>query len=272
MPHHRQFRRRDVLRWLGASAAVIAGGEALRRPAFARETPASIPVPPTFMLHSRHRYLLPRLLDTLMASGYHGVTYADLESAITGQADLPPRPIIITIDDLELVNGNPSFETFRAMKNTLVLHGFKGVFAMITSPLLPQNADWWAEIVSWRDEGIEFATHTSFHSNLNNGAFAQKDYDDEIVASARMITERTGQPVRALITPFGSGYDRQSKTIHPLVLESCRTAGIRFVVGIVEGRVPVPLNPAPDDVFYLGRIQPGIDDTLTGALFELNHW
>jgi peptidoglycan/xylan/chitin deacetylase (PgdA/CDA1 family) len=232
----------------------------------------TVPTPPTLMLHSRHRYLLPRLLDALSADGYEGITFSDLAARLDLAAELPPKPVIITIDDLSLVHGNPSYETFCAMKDALVERGWKGVFSVVTGPHLPQDDDSWQAAAAWAEHGIELVTHGSYHSNLDNEALTDAELTEEIGGSADMIRERTGQPVPALVTPFGSGYSRAKHAINPRVVAACQQAGIRFVVGIVEGRAPLDVLPENETVYYLGRVPPGIDNSVGGALYEVAHW
>jgi peptidoglycan/xylan/chitin deacetylase (PgdA/CDA1 family) len=262
-----EISRRDFLKWGGAALLSVT-----MQPWGSPKGAQEIPAPPIFMLHSRHRGLLPRLLDALIGEGYQGITFLDLEQALSGRLELPPQPILITIDDLELARGEPGFEAFTAMKDALVERQFKGVFALITAPQAQQNDDWWAEIATWPAQGIEFATHTAYHSNLDNPTFTADDYYEEIVVSARVIRARAASPVTALVTPYGSGYDYAADSIRPGVLQACQEAHLRFVVGIVGGRVPIPLNPPPDAVIYLGRMPPGIDGTVDSSLYELHHW
>jgi len=229
-------------------------------------------MPPTIMLHSRHARLLPRLIDALAAEGYEGVTFRDLEYTLCQDASLPPKAVMLTIDDLSMVRGNPSFETFRGMKDALVERGWRGVFGVITGPHLPQNEVWWDEVAVWGEQGIELATHTAYHSNLNDPALTAEDFEAEIVGSAQTICQRTGQPVHALVTPFGSGYNRTTGALHPLICAMCQQARIRFVSGIVEGHGPLPASVGDSDVIYTGRVPPGIDGTLESTLFEVHHW
>lgn len=261
--------RREFLQWLTASMAFI-GGDILQ--VHSQDTPKLLPAPPTLMFHSRHRWLLPEIINWLLADGFTGITYLDLDKILHGAMPLPEKPIIITIDDIAMDKGNPNFATFVAMHDTLVQANFAGVFGVITRPDWQQAADRWAQIAEWQNQHIELATHTATHRVLDNPQWVDADYDVEIVASAQMITERIGQPVKTLITPYGSGYNQQQNQLNPAVIAACQRAQIRFVVGIVEGRQPLALNPATDDVLYLGRTVPGPDDTLSGAQTGIANW
>lgn len=252
--------------FLGLSVMAVAGQFNMARAV----SPLMVPVPPILMLHSRHRWLLPRLLDALIKEDYTGITFADLEAALDGAA-LPANPVIITIDDLCMVKGSPSFETFVAMKDSLVERDFKGAFSIVTIPDKPQNDTWWDDLAGWHEQGIELTTHTSNHLNLDDPTLTVDEFRDEISGSAAFIQDRTGQPVRALVTPFGSGYDRPNDVVTPPVAQACAAANIPFVVGIVEGREPIS-RPAADGVIYLGRVPPGVDNTVGGAMYEVRNW
>jgi peptidoglycan/xylan/chitin deacetylase (PgdA/CDA1 family) len=234
--------------------------------------PEMIAVPPSLMLHSRHRWILPDILEYLAEDGYTGITYNDLDLAIAGEITLPEKPILITIDDLSPVRGNPSHSYFAAMKDSLVEFGFKGTFAVNTWPDDEPDEAQWEEIAGWPDDGIALETHAAHHSNLDDPNFTESDYQIEIVDSAQYIAQWTQVPVRALVTPYGSGYDHETGMINPNVVAACLQADIRFVVGIIGGRDPIPKNTAPDEVLYVGRVGPGLTDDLFGARYEIEHW
>jgi len=78
--------------------------------------------------------------------------------------------------------------------------------------------------------------------------------------------------VRALVLPFGNGHCARTGETDPRIVAACQGAGLRFVVGITGGRAPLPVDSAPDDVLYVGRVGPGVSDNAWGALHELAHW
>lgn len=231
-----------------------------------------IPIPPSLMLHSRHHKQFPELLDYLVNRGYEGITYDTFYRAALGELALPARPFLLSIDDLSMTKGNPAFKVFRKMKNTLDHYNFKATFGIITRPDVPQDDDLWAEVSAWGGDGYGLESHTSYHSNLNDPSWIEQDYQAEIVDSARVIRLRTGQPVRALITPFGSGYDTEHGVLNPMVADACRKAKIPFVAGIVGGRESIQLPFIQQEVYYCGRCSMGIDDTNAGGIFEIEHW
>ena len=278
MANNRPLNRREFLRLIAAGAVLTLNTPLIRLSANTDEENEQIPppemiaVPPSLMLHSRHRWILPDILEYLAEEGYAGITYNDLDLAIAGEIILPEMPILITIDDLSPVRGNPSHTYFRAMKDSLVEYGFKGTFAINNWPEDEPDEAQWQEIAGWVADGIALETHAAHHSNLDNPNFTENDYEIEIVESAQYIAQWTQVPVRALVTPYGSGYDHETHAINPNVVAACQQTDIRFVVGIIGGRDPIPKYTDPDEVLYVGRVGPGLTNDLVGARYEIEHW
>lgn len=267
-----QWSRRNFLKAMTGAALMAAAG-ALPSQVFASGTEATnIQVPRSLMLHSRHQKQMPELMDFLCEQGYTGITYEDLYQAAVNGQKLPQNPFLLTIDDLSMSVGVPSFKIFEKMKTTLDEYQFKATFAIITRPDLPQDDDLWAEVTAWGAAGYGLENHTSYHSNLDNPKWIEDDYHAEIGDAAWEIRNRTGQPARTVITPFGSGYDHDEKRLNPLIAAACRRARIPFVVGIVGGREAITLPLFDRRASYLGRCTMGIDDTNASGIWEVEHW
>lgn len=275
---HQTLNRREFLKLVTLGTTLTLNARLIRLSAGSDEEdeqippPAMIAVPPSLMLHSRHRWILPDILEYLSEQDFTGITYNDLDQAIAGQITLPEKPILITIDDLSPIRGNPSHHYFAAMKDSLDEFGFKGTFAINTWPDDEPDEAQWQEIAAWVDDGMALETHAAHHSNLDNAALSDADYETEIVESARYIAHWTQVPVRALVLPYGSGYDHETGTLNLKVVAACQHAGIRFMVGIIGGRDPIAKYAEPDQVLYVGRVGPGLTDDLAGARYEIEHW
>ena len=61
--------RRQFLKWTGTAALALA----LPPGGLHASGPAEVPVPPSLMLHSRHRWRLEPMLVTLCREGFEGV-------------------------------------------------------------------------------------------------------------------------------------------------------------------------------------------------------
>jgi hypothetical protein len=234
----------------------------------ASEQPATaVMVPPSLMLHSRHWRIFPELLRQLREVGYQGITYQEWE-----HNSVPENPILISIDDLSLTAGNPAFEYFERMNQEAAAQSMNVTFGIITRPDEAQDDARWNTLREWIDQGMEMATHTAFHSNLDNPRFTALDYEAEIIDSAAMIYERTGQPVLTLITPFGSGYDILTQHVNPGVLDAAQAAHLRYVVGITTGLRHVHGLLQAGDIIYAGRANPSDEFTINDSLYYLQYW
>jgi peptidoglycan/xylan/chitin deacetylase (PgdA/CDA1 family) len=234
------------------------------------------------MLHTRdnRQGFLPPLLERLQGAGIQSITYKAWRQRALNRMLTDDNLVMLVVDDLSMAQGNPSFEAFERMCGWFREAQMPAVFAIITAHDQPQVAGRWDTVAGWAAEGFELATHTAYHSNLNaedttpRGDFRAANYRFEITDSARFIEEQVRArgllhyTVSTLVTPYGSGYAYQQPqpALHAPVVEACRAASIRMVVGIVQGRDPLPLAALRDDVVYLGRTPPGYRHDEDGAL------
>lgn len=289
--------RRDFLLTCGRLG--LLAGTGLFMGSLHAEAPDAIleEVPPTLMLHSRDNvYAFQNtLIKKLKLNNYATTTYQAWEQAVANGTP-HDRRVILTIDDISMSKGNRSFASFRQMYETYKAAGMVTVFAVITRPDLPQDEARWDEVASWVREGFELATHTSYHTNLNltdstpRPDLTEADYTAEIVDSATLIEEKMrargiDYKVRTLVTPFGSGYS-YAQPIHeidPAVVAACAKTNIKFVVGMVDGKLPIErasLEPGNNDLVYLGRTPPFYEKDTSGkdvpqgehTFGYLHHW
>ncbi|MEP7292269.1 MAG: polysaccharide deacetylase family protein, partial [Chloroflexota bacterium] len=221
-------------------------------------------IPPTIMFHARsnQRHILPELIDDLLADGYQFTTYQQYYTAVREGEPLE-NPIILTFDDLTLVEGSSNFHYYAQVMEILTEKGIPAVFAVVTEPVVfdtnnqivqitEQNPDYWQQAKTWAAQGIEFATHTQSHPNLDNPALTQADFNREIVGSAQLIEHYLGAPVMTLITPYGSGVTQDGE-IDPRILTALDGTALHFVVGIAGMRQP---RANGQGVYGVGRIMP----------------
>jgi peptidoglycan/xylan/chitin deacetylase (PgdA/CDA1 family) len=266
---------------LGVQLAIMPWASGLL-PATAAEASDSdrlIPIPPSLMLHSAdgRADFLPPLLETLNQHSFRGTTYQEWRQRLRQNRPLS-NPVIISIDDISLAQqGCPAFAVFSQMKTWLKEAGMTAVYGVITEPVIngqpqrTQDEARWDMMQAWVEEGFELASHTSYHSNFNaldsgpRADFTAVDYEAEIVRSAALIEAKLGERgldyrVQTLITPYGSGYSykQPDSAIHPGIVAACGQTNIRFVVGIAQGRAPLPWADLAGDepVVYTGRIPP----------------
>lgn len=260
-------------------------------------------VPPSLMLHAEHTdpAFLEPLLDGLLAEGYTATTYQEWSARLlAGEPIL--KPVIISFDDLTAVDSINNIDLFRRAYQALRVRSMKAVFVLITEPVAifadgshviqtQQDAEKWQELAVWVENGMEIATHSNSHTNLNRmdtgprRDFTTAMYYAEIVRSVNIIEkelERNGlcYEVTTFVTPFGSGYSYglTSPALHPGVIKFSRAAGIVLVIGIAGGRTPLVLDElanAGHSVQYIGRVGPhetnGLPD-VWGTISYLNDW
>jgi hypothetical protein len=244
-----------------------------------------IPLPPSIMLHSQHGInmqregFFPQFLRLLQEQQYTTITFQSWLCAVLNDTRLPEKPLIVSMDDMAMDVGNPSFQYFRNMHDQLAGQDMVGTFGSVTRPNLRQDADRWDEVRAWADEGFEMATHTSEHTNFNHADssarvdLSQEHIDAEIINSAHMIQGHIEHPVNVLITPYGSGFNRQTQEIHPDIISACQRANIRMVIGITDGRSATSLESItdPHSILYCGRTTPGNDNAYE-AIYNVNMW
>ena len=233
-----------------------------------------IPLPPCMMLHSQHGTdmgrdgFFPQFLQLVEEQSYTTVTFQSWLTAVLAEDNLPEKPLIISMDDMAMDMGNPAFRYFQDMHDQLAIRNMVGTFGIVTRPNLRQEDSRWELVREWAENGFEMATHTSEHTNFNQrdssarADLTQEHINAEIINSATMIQERIQQPVTALITPYGSGFNRQTQEIHAGIIEACQQANIRMVIGITDGREPISIEALenPDSILYCGRTTPGNDN------------
>ncbi|HVO41992.1 MAG TPA: polysaccharide deacetylase family protein [Aggregatilineales bacterium] len=244
--------RRDFLKIL----CLLAGG-ALLRPAWQINAAAGpIPIPPTIMLHSKDRWKLVNILRWLRDNGYNSLTYRQFLDVIQGNAALPDRPIILTIDD---VGSSFILPYYMAMVEAVERQGYTGVLGVVTRDSPLKNPDNWATLRGMADRGWQLDTHTTHHHVLPQ----VKTLDElraEIVDSAQMIIDGTGQTPTSLIVPYANPYLRGGK-FDQRIFDVSTEGNLSFVVGMKEGRFVNPIDHAP---YYLGRVGVGMDSTQEG--------
>lgn len=237
----------------------------------AQTADAAVNIPPGLMLHSREsRYrFLTDLMAGIDARGWQTITHLEyLARAQSG--DSIDDTLLISIDDITCIHGNPSFEYFQRMYDWISAAGGTATFGVITRPDFDQDESKWDIVAGWVENGFELATHTSNHlpfnepSGIQRRDWSQDDFNREIVDSAQLIEQKLRErgldyKVRTLITPYGSGWNRDAGTVFEKVRLACLEAGITFVVGIVDGRDPLPVSTFddPDALLYVGRTPPG---------------
>jgi peptidoglycan/xylan/chitin deacetylase (PgdA/CDA1 family) len=143
------------------------------------------------------RYRIPmwrfeQQLDWLVANGYETVSLKEVFDFLDGKGNLPPKPVVITIDD-----GHPS--QWMAAE-ALDRRGMIGVF-FITTRMGRLSDD---QIRSLSQRGHDIQAHSATHADLRWVSDAQLRFETE--QSKRDLEAILGKPVLYFAYPYGS-YD-----------------------------------------------------------------
>jgi peptidoglycan/xylan/chitin deacetylase (PgdA/CDA1 family) len=135
-------------------------------------------------------------LAYLQQAGYKTISFTQLAFALSQQAALPDKPIIITFDDGYRDQYENAFGLLRQ-------YDFTGTFFIFTQPIQTANVDYltWDMISEMHQAGMEFGSHSHTHPDLSN-----RNVDfliNEILTSKAAIEEHIGQPIRVFSYPAG---------------------------------------------------------------------
>ena len=137
-----------------------------------------------------------RQMSWLARSGYHPLSAAQLEGAITHGAPLPSHPIVITFDDGYrdvLENAAP----------VLHAHAFPAIAFVITSRTSNGDPSFltWPDLTFLERDGIAVESHTVTHRDLSVAPGSVVRH--ELVGSRRALEAQLGHSVRLLSYPYG---------------------------------------------------------------------
>ncbi len=124
----------------------------------------------------------------LRANGFESVLPRDLLAYINNGTPLPPKPVMITIDD--------SNDSDRLFKQILDEYGFEGVWFFVSTQHLSN-----AEMQLYNREG-EVCGHTTSHANLPSYSYSgqwSQVYNNKVWLEARL-----GVPVTCFGYPYGA--------------------------------------------------------------------
>jgi hypothetical protein len=242
--------RRDFLKALGG----LASGAILQPKWLLEVADLKLPVPPTLMLHSKDRWKLVNILAWLKSNGYNSLTYRELGMVIRGEAKLPERPIILTIDD---VGTHWLVSYYMDMVDIISEAGYTGMVGLVTRKSPTQTPEIWKTLREVAERGWQLDTHTMHHYSLPRLSSLDK-LRVEIVDSARMIEDGIGIAPLSLIAPYANvGYSNGK--YDERIFKVCSEAKLDFVVGMAHGRhLNSELPP-----YYVGRIGIGTDSLQT---------
>jgi peptidoglycan/xylan/chitin deacetylase (PgdA/CDA1 family) len=171
------------------------------------------PYIPTDTKGARRWIATPEALEAELAwlrdNSYTSVSFEALQAHLTRSAPLPPRPVIISFDDVwhsQYVTAVPLLRKY----------GFTATFFVWVRAVGRPHHMSWDEILELDAAGMEIGCHTMTHLILPKLRNDEK-LKYEIAAARDLIAAHLGHPVTSLAYPFGQ-YDER-------VVQAVRDAG-----------------------------------------------
>ena len=131
----------------------------------------------------------------LVENGYVAITPDALLSAMEGELELPPKPVLITFDDGysdNYENAFPILQKYDLRATIFIIAAFVGREGYMT----------WDELKEMEEYGITMQSHTMNHIALEN--LPDDGLRVELLNSKRMLEEQLGHSVDFLAYPTGT--------------------------------------------------------------------
>lgn len=145
----------------------------------------------------------------LADNGFETVDLYDLSLAITNKRELPPKPIIITMDDGYRDNYENAFPVLRE-------HGFEATFFVVTEFIDNNSENYmtWDMVEEMAAAGMRIEPHSKTHADLS---VKDKDYVIyEILGSMETIEAHIGERPRFFCYPGGRYNDTTIEVVQEL--------------------------------------------------------
>ena len=148
-----------------------------------------------------------RHMQILADRGFSGITLSALLDCWDGRGTLPPRPVVITLDDgfaNVLEHAAPLMSDLGFRATIFVVSGRCGLTndwpnQVADAPRLPLLS--WSELAQMAAVGFEIGAHSVTHRPLTE--IPESEAAKEIVESKAAIEDRLGQLVQTFAYPFG---------------------------------------------------------------------
>ena len=166
---------------------------------------------------------------------YHVLTADELFAFVQHRRPLPPRSVLITIDDGYRSVYEIAYPILRELDFSAVLFIYTELIDV--SPIALS----WNQLAEMRRNGFAVGSHTIRHSDLTlpregeSGAEFAARVDNELVGSKQVLDRRLGQDTWLLAYPYGN-YD-------PKVVASSQRAGYKLAMSVKRGGNPFFANP-----------------------------
>ncbi len=133
-------------------------------------------------------------IEMLAQLGYHSILPDQLLAYLTGGAQLPPKPIMLTFDDTDV-------DQWNVARTELAKHGFKGVYFIMTVSLGKPHYMSREQVKELADQGNIIGSHTWDHHNVKK--YGGSDWATQIDKPTKELEQITGKRIRYFAYPFG---------------------------------------------------------------------
>lgn len=135
-------------------------------------------------------------MNYLNMSGYHVISFSALEQYLDNGTQLPPRPIIISLDDCWEDQFTYAFPILRK-------YHFSAAFFVITNYVGHRDFLSWAQVRQLSSTGMTIGSHSRTHPFLDR-VLDRTRLIAEIEGSKRTIEEEIKTPVNEFAYPYGA--------------------------------------------------------------------
>ena len=150
---------------------------------------------------------------------YHSISQAEFNAYMSGEGDLPDRPVMITFDDGYVDNYEHAYPIMKK-------YGYRGTIFLIMNLMNKPGYLTWDMVKKMSDDGMEFGSHTLSHKPLTS--FDEAGLRHELRDSKTYIEKKTGKPCTFIAFPEGKFNDQ--------VMEETKAAGYKYAFTVETGR------------------------------------
>jgi peptidoglycan/xylan/chitin deacetylase (PgdA/CDA1 family) len=175
-------------------------------------------------------------LQAIHAGGYHTITQVQLFDALYKGAKLPPRPVIISVDDGYV-------DDVRTILPDLKRMHMVATFFVITGRTTEPGFVTTAQIRELDHAGMDVGDHTAHHVDLR--AITPSELEMETAGSRKVLERILGHPVYAFAYPFGAYNDA--------VIAAVRRAGFTLAYTTDSGSAESTSAPLTMPRIHVGR-------------------
>lgn len=209
-----------------ADALVATPAEPMRRPvpillyhAITADPPAWIAefavTPAVFRAH----------LDAVVASGRHPLTVSAYRDGLTGKIPLPPRPVLITVDDGFADFADNALPALTERKLPSTLYVTTGACAgQPRQTVLPAAAMLgYADLPGLEAAGVEIGAHSHTHRQLD--LLPGREITAELSSSHDLLAQALGHRIRSFAYPHGYWRSRVRRLVGKAGFDSACAVG-----------------------------------------------